>query len=543
MPVARQPSTRAWPAVRVHERFEELADSQPGAPAVVSDQGVVTYGELELRANALAHALRAAGLAIEEPVGVLGERSASLPAAFLAILKAGGVYVPMGPDLPPRRLASMAEQSRMRRLVALDGLDVPAEVLSSLAANDEGQSPSVLRPEDLGRDATSRGDRRPSAPGQPASLAAILFTSGSSGRPKGVLLQHDACINMGFGHMVSQDVGPRDRMLLGAAPGFIMGLRELCVPLLAGAALVPASRAALDDPDGLRDALARHGVTVAMFTPSYLRLFHGAAPAGLRCLLTAGERPDADVARRYARELDYWNVYGATEACGTICMMRVEPEGDGPLPAGVPFANLAVHLLDAEGREVPQGEVGEINVVGLGVARGYLGEPELTAQRFVETAHGRAFRSSDLGRWNDEGYLEPLGRASDAVKVSGQFVALGEVEQALLRHDRVTSAAVLQHEGRLVAFVESDRPDPLSLDAWHGFLSQTLPAYMLPARVTALARMPVSSSGKAIGRPCGRWPPGLQRRAATPTSATSPGTSSSGASRVPGRRPWTALRA
>ena len=478
---------RAWPAVRVDEAFEILAGRQPAAPAILSDAGTLTYAELDQKANALAHALLAQGVTTEEAVGVLTERSASLPLGFLAILKAGGAYVPMGADLPPQRLANMATQSHMRCLIALDGLEPPAELLAALGGN----APAVLRPEEFGREV-----ERPKRPGNSTGLAAILFTSGSTGQPKGVPIQHEACVNMGYGHIAAHRIVAEDRLLLAAAPGFILGFRELCLPLMAGAAYVPASRALLDDPAGLVAAMSRHGVTVAMFTPSYLRLLQGAVPAGLRCLLTAGERPNPADARAYARKIEYWNIQGATEVCGAICMSPVDPDGAGPLASGRPFTNTAVYLLDADGREVAPGETGEIHVVGVGVARGYLNQPGLTAARFVETAYGRAYRSGDLGRWNENGELESMGRANDVVKVAGQAVSLGEIEQTLLRHGAVRSAAAIEHEGKLIAFVESDRAEQAPAEDWRGFLSKTLPAYMLPARVTATARMPINSYGK-----------------------------------------------
>jgi amino acid adenylation domain-containing protein/thioester reductase-like protein len=504
---------RVWPALRVHECFEILVDRQPAAPAIISDRGAVTYAELDQQANALAHALLAQGVTAEEAVGVLTERSASLPIAFLAILKAGGAYVPMVADLPPQRLANMAMQSGMRYLIALDGLEPPAELLAALVGRtprsardalvprqpftepdqaDEGVGRgTILRPEEPRPDA-----HRPNTPGKTTDLAAILFASGPTGQPKGILLQHDASVNLAYGHISAQGIGPDDRMLMATAPGFIMGFRELCLPLFAGAAFVPVPRALMDDPAGLLAVMSRHRVTVAMFTPSYLRLFHGAAPDGLRCLLTTGERPNADEARAYARKLDYWNMQGATEACGTICMSHVDPDGEGPLSSGTPFTNTAVYLLDGDGKKVPPGQVGEIYVVGVGVARGYLNQPDLTAERFVETTYGRAYRSYDLGRWNQDGQLESLGRVDDLVKVSGQSVSLGEIEQTLMRHATVRVAAAMQHQGRLIAFVESSEPNHASLEDWHRFLVKTLPTYMLPAQVTTLSKIPVNAYGK-----------------------------------------------
>ena len=481
------------PALRVHECFEVLVERQPAAPAIISDQGVVTFTQLDRRANALAHALIADGIAPEEPVGVLTDRSASLPAAFLAILKAGGAYVPMGADLPAQRLASMAAQSRMRRVIVLEGLEPPEDLLAALTANCEDAAPTIFRPEEL----LSEGDHveRPNRPGATTDLAAILFTSGSTGQPKGVLLQHDSCVNMACGHIQAQAISPRDRILLSTAPGFILGFRQLCLPLVSGAAFVPVSRDLVDNPRALLTAMSRRRVTVAMFTPSYLHLLEGAVPDTLRCIMTAGERPSPEDARTFARTLEYWNLHGATEVCGTICMLRVDPDSSGPIPSGRPFPNTAVHLLDSDGREVPQGEVGEIYVVGAGMARGYLNQPELTAARFVETRYGRAYRTNDLGRWNKDGNLEALGRADDVVKVSGQAVSLGEIEQSLVRHEAVRYAAAMQHEEKLIAFVESDRTD-LELPDWHLFLSKTLPSYMLPASVTVLTRMPVNAYGK-----------------------------------------------
>ena len=488
---------KAWPASCVHECFEQLADRQPTATAVVTDEGILTYADLDRRADGLAHALIDLEVRPQEPVGVLADRSASLPQAFLAVLKAGAVYVPLVADLPPQRLANMAVQSGMRLVIALDGLVPPPELLETLAANaGSGCLHGVFRPEDLPPDTLDCQPIRPDRPGRSTDLAAILFTSGSTGQPKGVLIQHDACLNMGFGHIEAHGITPDDRILLSTSPGFILGFRELCLPLMAGAAYVPASRSLLDDPQRLLDTMSRHRVSIALFTPSYLRLLDGAVPDGLRCILTAGERPNPDDARHYARRLDYWNMHGATEVCGTICMLRVDPDGEGSLPSGRPFANMAVHLLDDDGNEVPPGEIGEIHVVGIGVSRGYLNQPELTGESFVETPFGRAYRSRDLARWNEQGMLEALGRADDMVKVSGQSVSLGEIERALLRHPDVSRVAAMQHVGRLVAFVESPRPERARGEDWHGFLIKVLPGYMISARVTVIPRMPISSAGK-----------------------------------------------
>ena len=254
----------------------------------------------------LAHRLLALGAGPGARVGVLLERSAMLPLAFLAVLKAGACYVPLPADLPPARLASMVRQAGVRVLIALDDIVVAPELLAALHDSSHAKSDTapdgaaaaaatgiVLRPQDgLDGDAS-----RPCVPGTPGDLAAILFTSGSTGQPKGVPLRHDACLNMALGHIEMQGITAHDRVLLSSAPGFILGLRELCIPMLAGAAYVGVTRALLDQPLQLLAHMAQHAVSVALLTPSYLRLFDGAVPHGLRCIMTAGERPNADDAR------------------------------------------------------------------------------------------------------------------------------------------------------------------------------------------------------------------------------------------------------
>jgi amino acid adenylation domain-containing protein len=481
---------------KIHQCFKILAHDQPSAPAVITDDSILTYAELDAAAGALALELHTRGIGAQEAIGVLVERSADLPAAFLAILKAGGVYVPMVANLPADRLANFAQQAGIRRLIVLDGIEPPAAVVDILVSNGAANaSDAIIRPEALPT------DRRGQIPlsdetGDMTDLAAILFTSGSTGTPKGVMIQHDACANMVLGHIAAHEIRPEDRILLSTSPGFILGFREVCIPFVSGSAFVSVSRSTIDQPDRLLALMGRHRVSIALFTPSYLRLLNGAVPQGLRCIITAGERPNAADARHYARYVDYWSIYGATEACGTICMHHVAPDGEGPIPGGRLFANTAVYLLDESGNDVPKGEVGEIHAVGVSISRGYVSQPELTAQSFIETRYGRAFRTHDLARWNTNGELETLGRADDVVKVSGQKVPLGEIERTLQRHPGVRRAAALQLKGMLVACVECPEPDRVQGVDWREFLGRTLPSYMIPAQVAVLPAMPISSAGK-----------------------------------------------
>lgn len=483
------------PELCLHQSFEAWVDHEPDRPAIITSTGSICFGQLDGMGNHLAHLLLRLQIEPEEPVGVLVDRSASLPVAFLGILKAGGTYVPMLADLPEQRLANMAAQAGMRLLIALDGHQPPPALLAALTDNARGRPAEVLRLPAL--DETPLIDSgRPQRPCHPGQLAAILFTSGSTGRPKGVLLQHIGCQNMALGHAMAQGIRETDRLLLSSAPSFILGFRELCLPLALGCAWVPASRALLDRPGDLLDSMARHQVSVALLTPSYLRLLGGVVPAGLRLILTAGERPHPDDARHYARHVDYWNMHGATELCGTIAIHKVSPTDEGVIPSGRPFPNTTILLVDEQGAPVPAGADGEILVVSPGIARGYLNQPDLTADSFVETPFGRAYRTRDLGRWTQTGELLALGRAGDVVKVSGQAVSLGEIERALLAHDGVRGAAVVQHRGRLIGFVEPKPAADLSGMDWQTLLSASLPAYMVPALVLVLPQLPIASAGK-----------------------------------------------
>ncbi|TLU58765.1 MAG: amino acid adenylation domain-containing protein [Chlorobium sp.] len=481
---------------KIHDSFKRLALKQPSAPALITDDFLLTYGELDAAAEKVGMELRRLGIKAQEAVGVLTERSAGLPAAFMGILKAGGVYVPMVTDLPAERLANIARQADIRLLIVLDGIEPPPELIEQVTGNGSVTlSQTLIRPELLPEDWQETSPVCPQT-SEMSDLAAILFTSGSTGIPKGVMIQHQGCVNMALGHIAAHNISCEDRLLLSASPGFILGFRELCLPFMSGASFVPVSRSTIDNPTLLLEFMERHLVSIAMFTPSYLHLLNRTVPKGLRCIITAGERPNDDEARHYARYLDYWNIHGATEVCGTICMHHVNPEEKGLIPSGRPFANTSVHLLDAEGNEVPKGEVGELHVIGIGVSPGYLKQPQLTAEYFVETPYGRAFRSHDLARWNSNGELETLGREDNVIKISGQSVSSSEIELALQSHPAVGQAKVLQLNGRLVACVECKNPDQREAVDWREFLQRKLPSWMIPAEIAVLAKIPINSAGK-----------------------------------------------
>ncbi|MFY9854408.1 MAG: amino acid adenylation domain-containing protein, partial [Terracidiphilus sp.] len=482
---------RRRPPKRFHELFEGIAETHPHRPAVVTEAGVQSYAELEREANRIAQILLEHGVAGEEPVAVLTESSGALPATVLGIWKAGASYLPLALEQPPERLAFMARDAGARVLVVLNGHSVPLALAETVK--------TVLRPEDCRSNAEP-----PSIAGSPQDLAYIIYTSGTMGMPKGVLIQHDSLVNATYISGETFGLTCDDRVSLVATPGFDASLWELGMALLHGMAIVPVSRALRDDPWALKQCYTKHGVTVAFHTPSYLRASQETPFDGLRVLITGGEPPNFDGARHYAGQLALWNAYGPTETCIFLCAEKLSahPDANRRLAVGRPLANTRISIRSNNGDQLPPGEMGEVWLAGVGLARGYLNNPDLTAQRFVDTTDGRFYRSGDLGRWTKDGRLELAGRIDDQIKLHGQRVELGEIEDALRSHPTVENAVALVDaaaEGTKVlrAFVRLRiGAGIVSEDEWREYLGHRLPTHMVPASVTPVAAIPLTAAGK-----------------------------------------------
>jgi amino acid adenylation domain-containing protein len=487
---------RPRPARRFHELFETQADCDPYRAAVVTDAGVQSYAELDQRANRVAQVLLDHHVAHEEPVAVLTESSADLPAAVLGIWKAGAAYLPLALDQPPERLAHMAADSGARVLIVLDGHAVPPPLAKTVQV--------ILTGEAWDGNASLRWAERPEVAGSPRDLAYIIYTSGTSGMPKGVLVQHDSLINVGYASREAFGLTPGDRFSLAATPGFDASLWELGAALLNGLAVVPVSRALRDDPWALKQWYKTYGVTAAFHAPSYLRVSKQAPFEGMRVLITGGEAPNHDDARHHAGYLAYWNAYGPTETCIYLCAGQISthPDPSRPLPVGRPMPNTCISIRRENGDPAPPGAMGEVWLGGMGLARGYLNNPDLTSTRFVQTPEGRFYRSGDLGRWTEDGRLELGGRIDQQVKLHGQRLELGEIEQALLAHPGVAQAVALMEGSAstnkvLQAFVRLSPGASVPVEGeWRSYLKDRLPPYMIPASVTPGAAIPVTQTGK-----------------------------------------------
>jgi amino acid adenylation domain-containing protein len=482
------------------EVFARVVARSPDKVAVEFGETKLTYAQLDARANQLAWHLRGLGVSTDSRVAVALERSLELVVALVGILKAGGAYVPLDTAYPRERLAAMAEDARPQALVTVRAL------LPKLPA---GMPATVLLDE---APLSRRPTRAPPAAALPESLAYIDFTSGSTGRPKGVGTPHAAVLRTLFGVDYAH-LGPDETFLLIAPVSFDASTLELWGPLLHGGRLVVFPPHAPSDAHELEAVLVKHGVTTLHLTSGLFTQVVDSHLAGLRTvrqLLTGGDVVSARHVWRVLEELraPVTACYGPTEATLFATCHRMTEAGQvgQVMPIGRPIGNTRVYVLDAAGQPVPVGVRGELYVGGDGVARGYVEQPALTAERFVPDAFSgvpgaRLYRTGDLARWLPEGVLEFLGRADAQVKVRGYRIELAEVESALQEHPEVREAVVVARDAgagdkRLVAYVTAREGDGLEAQALRAALKERLPEYMVPSAVVVLDSLPLTPSGK-----------------------------------------------
>ncbi len=494
----------AYPEATVHELFEEWARRAPRRTALEFPGETVGYGELDERANRLAHRLRAQGMRPEARVGLCVERSASMVVGLLAILKAGGAYVPLDPSYPLERLQRMVEDAGVELLVSEPERlgDLP-EVATLLLFGEEEDEPVTAL----------------ASWSSPASLAYVTYTSGSTGRPKGIAVPHRAVVRLVRGTNYV-DLGPEDRLGQISNATFDAATFEVWGALLCGGVLVGIPREVTLSPRPFADAL-REGRVSAMFLTS--ALFNQvarevpAAFAGVRHLLVGGDAVDPHWARTVLAEgapVRLLNGYGPTEATTFSTWHPIDevPAGAPAIPIGRPVANAETHVLDAGMQLAPIGVAGELLIGGDGLARGYEGRPDLTAASFVPDPWsgrpgGRLYRTGDLVRRDGAGRIEFLGRRDQQVKVRGFRIELAEIEAALAGHPAVAQAVVLARqvaaEGwsdrQLAGYVVAREGAPAGPELGRElrrYLAERLPSYMVPAQVVALPALPLAATGK-----------------------------------------------
>lgn len=474
----------------------------PDQPAVSCGDRTLSYRELRDRAVAVAKRLQGYGVGPDVAVGLCAQRSLELVVGVVGIALAGGAYLPLDPDHPQRRRALMLKEAQAA--VLLSGPGIPP---------DTGGSPIPVLPlqDLLAEPADSVALPGSAAPGAD-SLAYILYTSGSTGRPKGVANTQRGIHNRLCWMQDFYRLQPGDAVLHKTPVSFDVSVWELLWPLVTGARMVLAQPGGHRDPDYLRALIADEGISVVHFVPSMLRAFldAGGFPerSRLRHIVCSGEALSAElrdaVLRSSAAELH--NLYGPTEAAIDVTAATCQPSaaGGSPVTIGRAVPNTRVHVLDEYRRLAPFGVVGELYLGGVQLARGYLGNPDLTDQRFVSDPLGdgaeRLYRTGDLGRMRPDGMIEFIGRADRQVKLRGFRIEPGEIEAATERIPGVSQAVVSMvtddiGHGRLVAYVVAGSPT-LRAEHLHAALAGVLPDYMLPSNYHFLTELPLTSSGK-----------------------------------------------
>jgi amino acid adenylation domain-containing protein len=490
----REWDARPWP----HQLIEEHARRNPAATAVRFEGLSLSYGELNRRANQLAHRLIGLDVGRDVLVGVSMERGFDLVVAVLAVWKTGGAFVPLDPELPPTRLASMIADTAVPVIVT------HLATRERLVGHDE-----LLLDID---EAESGPEHDPGVPVDGEDAVYAIYTSGSTGTPKGVVNVRAAVRNRLAWMNERFGLGADGRVLQKSPFTFDTSVWELFWALMNGATLVMARPGGHRDSRYLVELIQRERVTFADFVPSMLEMFLREPDAGrctsLRHIIAGGETLTRSLLRRFAEALpgtDIYNLYGPTEAAigVTSWLCRGDDDGRGT-PIGVPIANARVYVLGPDGDHVPPGMPGEIYIAGRPLARGYLNRPALTAQRFVadpNVAGERMYRTGDRARRRADGAIEFLGRDDEQVKIRGVRVELGEVEAALLALPGVDQAVAMVHgdgvNRRLVAYVVGHDPDPMRLRRQ---MPAVVPAHLVPSAFVAMDAFPVTVNGKVDRR-------------------------------------------
>ncbi|WP_161975702.1 non-ribosomal peptide synthase/polyketide synthase [Tengunoibacter tsumagoiensis] len=480
----------------LHQLVEAQAQRSPDAIALVSEEQQLSYGELDRRASLLAHRLQQRGIGPEGLVGVCLTRSLDMVVAVMGVLKAGGAYVPLDPAYPAERLAFQLTDAKIRLLLTQESLleQLPHEGIEVITLSGDWIGSDEPAPSHV-----ASGSR-------PEHLAYVIYTSGSTGRPKGVAITHQSAVNLLFWAQETFATQALQRVLASTSLCFDLSIYELFVPLAFGGTIILVENA-LTFPT----QAGHQQVTLINTVPSAIAelLRGGQIPGSVHTINLAGEALSASlVAQLYAQTTveQIYNLYGPTEDTTYSTWALLSAEASGSAPIGRGRANTQAYVLDAHFHLVPVGVIGELYLAGAGLARGYIGRPELTAERFVphpfsEQPGARLYRTGDLVRWREDGQLEYVGRVDQQVKVRGYRIELGEIETALDQQEAIREAVVLVREDvpgvkRLVAYVVPNQAEHFDWEQVRARLQEQLPDYMVPAVHVVLEAFPLTPNGK-----------------------------------------------
>nr|QIE08767.1 non-ribosomal peptide synthetase [Nocardia sp.] len=503
------------PATTLVALLESAADAAPDALALVSDDTELTYAALHARANRLAHWLIGQGIGTEDIVGLRLGTSVEFIVAVLAVLKAGGAYLPIDPVYPDDRIEYLVDDANPRLLLGAVELAAAEEAAAELPA-------------------TAPTDAERLRPLLPANLAYVIYTSGSTGKPKGVPVPHNAIAEHISCFTADWNMTDADRLMQSSSVSFDASLADIGLTLTVGAQLIVPKPNAFRDVRYVADLISRRQVTVLHMVPSMLSTFlllpEISEWQSLRKIPVGGEALPGEVADRLAATLDaeLRNHYGPTEAVVCSTHMPVAgPQGTGVVPIGIPNRNVYTYVLDEALQLVPDGVVGELYLGGDQLARGYLDRPALSAQRFVAdpfNTGARLYRSGDLVRRNNFGELEFIGRADEQVKVRGFRIELGEVEAAITAHPAVAHCVVVVTEDPAIGAVLTGYVVPaettVDLEQVRAFASSGLPEFMVPSAFAVIPEIPLTVNGKLDKRALPTATPAVVRTHRAPATAT-----------------------
>ena len=487
-----------YPQLCLHQLFEAQVEQTPDAVAVEFESAQLTYRELNASANQLAHYLRQLGLQPEGLVGVCVERSLEMVVALLAILKAGGAYVPLDPTYPPERLSFILEDTQVQVLLTQQHLVevLPAHPAELVCLDADSQT------------IAQHSTENPINTVVADNLAYVIYTSGSTGKPKGVQILHRAVVNFLCSMHQQLEVTAPDVFLAVTTITFDIAVLELFLPLTIGSRVVVASREVATDGVRLSESLNNSGATVMQATPATWRMLITADWQGNNQLkiLSGGEALSPQLAEQLLGwSKQFWNLYGPTETTIWSTLTQIESKQQ-PVTIGRAIANTQTYILDNHLQPVPIGIPGELYIGGIGLARGYLHRPDLTAEKFIpdpfnHAAGTRLYRTGDLARYRADGAIEYIKRSDRQIKLRGFRIELGEIEAVLSQHPTLREVVVILREDqpqqkRLVAYVvpiSHREPTPSEL---RSYLQKRLPAYMVPSVFVVLEALPLTPNGK-----------------------------------------------
>ncbi|MDU1412334.1 MAG: amino acid adenylation domain-containing protein [Clostridium sp.] len=473
----------------IHAVFEDMVTKYPNNNALVFKKKILTYKEVNEKANSLAHILREKGIGRGSFVSIMVDRSLEMVISVLAVLKAGGAYIPMDIDYPDARLIYILEDSKCK--VVLSNNDRISELAYSGQVID-------LRDESLfNSDIKSLKDIN-----EGEDIAYVIYTSGSTGAPKGVQVKHDGVINFKTAYQEHLNITEKDRIIQFASFSFDASVAEIVMTLLNGACLYIVEKDIINSYDKFIDYLNNNKITIATLPPAYVSNISSNKVKYLEKILTAGSSTNCEIVKDWSMGREYINAYGPTEATIGVSMWHFNNKNSKVIPIGKPINNVKIYILDKYLNMQPIGVLGEICISGPGIAKGYLNKEELNNDRFVDNpfeGNMKMYRTGDIGRYLDDGNIEFLGRMDNQVKVRGFRIELGEIENAILKEDYIKEAVVTVNEDKFkekyicayIVYNEGEEEEKL-----REYLKNNLPDYMIPSYYIPLKNLPLTINGK-----------------------------------------------